>query len=490
MKHMNLSWLGMAMLGLILSNPSGPVQGQGGDPGALLQFDSVVVTPFGSISVPSSSYDTTGAIVADLDLDGDQDIAMLSPFNNTLLVFLNQDGSGESWDPLDHVLMPVNPIQQGAASALTTTDFNNDQIPDVAVARYNQGIVQILLGTGLGGFQNAGSVAIGAPARLGAADFNEDGLVDLAVVDQIESTVTLLVGDGLGGFTLQLDSFVEVNDTLESVSIDDANQDGHLDLIVPCPLQAVVAVVHGDGAGNFALSSTYPVGLLPLAALTGDFDEDGFLDIVVSNRDSNSVSLLEGQSSGGFVPMLAAPTGPMPWGVGTADFDGDGLLDVATTNAMGGSISILRNDGAGGFDTTSSILVNPNPRALAIGDFDGDARWDLVTVCHGSTPLDGAVMVLLNRTPLPPFLRGDANRDSAVDIGDAVTVLQLLFSNGTSTCPDAADFNDSGDLDIADAIGLFLHLLADGPAPTLPGPNDCGVDPTPDLLDGCLSAGC
>jgi hypothetical protein len=59
-----------------------------------------------------------------------------------------------------------------------------------------------------------------------------------------------------------------------------------------------------------------------------------------------------------------------------------------------------------------------------------------------------------------------------------------LFAQGsTPTCLDAADANDDGAVDIADAIALLSHLFAgsgDVPQPFA----ECGIDPTVDGL-GC-----
>ena len=48
-------------------------------------------------------------------------------------------------------------------------------------------------------------------------------------------------------------------------------------------------------------------------------------------------------------------------------------------------------------------------------------------------------------------------------------------------CVGAADLNDSGGLDVSDAIYGLNYLFADGPSPAAPFP-DCGPDPTPDTL--------
>ena len=53
------------------------------------------------------------------------------------------------------------------------------------------------------------------------------------------------------------------------------------------------------------------------------------------------------------------------------------------------------------------------------------------------------------------------------------------------TCDDAADANDDGLKNIADAIFILQNLFNNGRNPPPPFP-DCGLDDTPDNL-GCLS---
>ena len=82
-----------------------------------------------------------------------------------------------------------------------------------------------------------------------------------------------------------------------------------------------------------------------------------------------------------------------------------------------------------------------------------------------------------------PFRRGDANTDGAVDIGDAIATLGLLFSGGSVSCDDAADSNDDGAVDIADAIKVLGVLFSGDTPPATPGPDNCGIDPTDDALE-------
>lgn len=85
------------------------------------------------------------------------------------------------------------------------------------------------------------------------------------------------------------------------------------------------------------------------------------------------------------------------------------------------------------------------------------------------------------------FIRGDANKDDAVDISDAIYLLSYIFLGGAlPPCKDAADVNNDTRLDISDSIFLLNYLFKGGPQPSEPFPQ-AGVDPSD---DGKGSLGC
>ena len=83
-----------------------------------------------------------------------------------------------------------------------------------------------------------------------------------------------------------------------------------------------------------------------------------------------------------------------------------------------------------------------------------------------------------------PFIRGDANRNGALSVSDAVLVLRYLFDGDRSIffCLEAADADDDGTIAVADAVRVLQHLFLGGPPPEPPG--RCGRDRTEDAL-GC-----
>ncbi|MEZ5357759.1 MAG: dockerin type I repeat-containing protein [Candidatus Zixiibacteriota bacterium] len=84
--------------------------------------------------------------------------------------------------------------------------------------------------------------------------------------------------------------------------------------------------------------------------------------------------------------------------------------------------------------------------------------------CHGYTP-DGpgphGIMVSGCCD-----LAGDANDDGALNIGDAVFLINYIFSGGAApSCSQAADANGDGSVNIADAVYLINYIFRGGVAP-------------------------
>ncbi len=80
------------------------------------------------------------------------------------------------------------------------------------------------------------------------------------------------------------------------------------------------------------------------------------------------------------------------------------------------------------------------------------------------------------------FLRGDADSNGRITIGDAVKIIYYLFREESVLCEDALDADDSGEITQTDALVVVGYLFRAGwPPPAQPYP-ELGGDPTPDGL--------
>lgn len=80
------------------------------------------------------------------------------------------------------------------------------------------------------------------------------------------------------------------------------------------------------------------------------------------------------------------------------------------------------------------------------------------------------------------FVRGDATGDGAMNVSDAVSILNHLFTGGPPpSCEKSGDADDNGSIQLTDAVRILGRLFLGDPALDAPS-GACGTDPTPDEL--------
>jgi hypothetical protein len=239
-----------------------------------------------SSSAPSSiAFGFAVPLVADFNLDGIPDLFAAG------FIFLG-DGKG-------HFREAPPQVEAQTASA-ATCDFNGDGIPDVAYTELASSRFYVLLGNGRGGLTLSQrydfaqqDLALGS---LICGDWNNDGVPDLAIASsQNPGFIEIMTGGGNGTFGRGA-SFQSASGTpyVYSIASADFNGDGNLDLLIA--YQNSFLVAFGDGHGNFAPS---PGGAFPnRAVLTADFNKDGRPDVASTSSAGLIVNL----------GALAAPT--------------------------------------------------------------------------------------------------------------------------------------------------------------------------------------
>lgn len=303
-------------------------------------------------------------LVADINEDGKLDLQMTW-----------QDGGGKWWlneSTPGRLSFRESNVTAGQARANALIDLNRDGKVDWLHERPG---VTFEFGDGQGNFKAGGHLEVAATRNeinIHPADFNGDGLIDLALHwgrydnERGKSRVYLNRGGGRGNETPSSKSeirnpksemdpsllasaatnFIDATeaaglreDGLAIKGVGDANQDGHLDLLV---LEGGRPELYlNDGKGKFTRKPGAFAGMEAASkpryvswglAVVTDFDNDGIADIIWNGR--NFLWLLRGRGGGNFTYMNKTwgiedkSAASVDDGLCFGDIDGDGDLDI------------------------------------------------------------------------------------------------------------------------------------------------------------------
>jgi hypothetical protein len=427
----------------------------------------------------------TGNLPIDLargDLDGDliPDVVVVDNQDNAISVLLGT-AQGSFLPRVDY---PVG----AEPDALALADLDHNGVLDIAVVSQNcasgtcgPGSVSVLLGNGDGTFQPAVPYATNTnPQSVTVGDFDENGVPDLAVVNAISiitpgpGTVSILLGNGNGTFGTATE--FPAGDGPGAIVAGDFDGDHHLDLaitnFIPINVVSAVAVLSGDGHGNFAPLVSYPTANGPVKLVAADLDGDTDLDIVTADLGGNAVSVLQNDGTGSFQPHADSPAGFGPKSIAVADLDQDGKLDLALTtftfNSGGGSVVTLRGNGDTTFQPFREFQTGPIGPAIVAGTVDADPKLDLVVtdlthhltvlLGNGDGTLVGPDSYATGRVPLgvtTTDVTGDRKLDLVV-ADNFSTAVSVFVGNGDGTFQ-AGALRPAGRFPNAVVAGHFDH---------------------------------
>ncbi len=332
----------------------------------------------------------------------------------------------------------------GTGVACAVGDFDNDGLPDLALAITNaDGKDELLLYRNLGGgkFEDvtagSGVAATSRPSSVIFVDYDHDGDLDLFVTGtptaSHASSNALWRNNGNKTFTEWThEAGLEGTVATSSAILSDLNNDRAVDLLVAGKNSAPTFYANRR-EGAFGSSPLYSETLPATVSVTTlDFNKDGWMDVLLSHAGSPGVTLWRNVEGKSFERVQLPMTGVLKsMAAVPIDFDNDGWIDIAALveTRRGPEVRVLRNLGPGGFvDVTAPLKLNEvrlhDPKTLLADDVNGTGATDLlVTESDGSTVLLANVGGNRNHS-LRIVLHGGADNKSGIG-----TKIQV-FANG------------------------------------------------------------
>ena len=339
---------------------------------------------------------TGGACILDLEGDGSKDVVVMANGVGAQGYHISAAGT------LDAIpAEKTGLVLKGDGVSCTVGDYDNDKLPDIAVALTDH--VVLFHNLGHGHFEDV-TAAVGIkpgnhPAGITFVDFDHDGDLDLFVTGEAASV--LWRNNGNSTFTeWTTPTGLAGSGSTRGAVLSDINNDRAVDLVV-ASASGSPQLYQNQREGAFKQVALYAdAGLAPTRAVAvADLNKDGWMDVILTHSAAPGLSVWRNVDGTHFerVPLdLPDVTGA--WGVTPIDFDNDGWIDLAVVveTAKGPALRILRNRGADGFEDVSGALGLDK---IDAGDLKG-ARS--VLALDGNH--DGASDLLIARQEGPPLV--------------------------------------------------------------------------------------
>ena len=223
------------------------------------------------------------------------------------------------------------------------------------------------------------------------------------------------------------------------------------------------------GTTNSILPSTsYNVGVGPVALAAADFRNLGELDLAVVNEIDNTLTILVNQGSGTF---LSSASSPISLGASRANAPAiapsivsavlttTGFHDLLVTDPVDNTVQVLLSNGDDTFTAApgSPISVGQQPSAIVTGDFNNDGNQDFVVTNFTDNTFSlflgngdgtfaqaaGSPFSLPNAVAGPIAMtasdfNSDGNTDLAI-VNQTTSDVSILLGNGNGTFSQAAN---------------------------------------------------
>lgn len=254
--------------------------------------------------------------IADFNKDGKPDIAVANYLGNSISVFKNTSSGGNiSFAAKTDFTTALGP------SRLITADLDGDGNFDLATANSLSNSISVLRNTSSGGnisFAAKIDYTTGKqPQGIAAGDLDGDGKTDLLAANYLDGTISVFKNSSSVS-SVSFNAVTPVSfpgNNVYNVSVGDVNGDGKPELVVPALdrnfyLNVIYVVQNTSSTGSIAFGAAARYfSLSPNAAVVGDLDNDGKNDIAAANFSNSSVSVFRNRLTDPSITSFDPATG-------------------------------------------------------------------------------------------------------------------------------------------------------------------------------------
>ena len=328
----------------------------------------------------NSALYAAGAYPGDVDEDGDIDILVTSAVDNKVLWWENIDGSATSW--ISH---PIASDLAGAWGAICA-DIDQDGDQDIFGSAMTADVVvwwENTDGAGTAWSEHTIDSSFDGAKAIIALDINEDGQIDVAGAAKVDNQVVWYSNDSLGTSwtkTVIVSDYSGAN----SVYPYDFDEDGDWDILSAAKTEEAIRwYENSDGSGTTWIEHSVAEGFaLARTAEACDLDGDGDGDVLGTggiSKASGTVCWWENTDGSGLSWTLHIIEDEFlgPYTVLHSDLDGDGDQDVVSGSLTENAIYWWENTNSGS-TWISHVLCNYfAPRTVSSADLDGDGSQEV-----------------------------------------------------------------------------------------------------------------
>ncbi|MEQ8628045.1 FG-GAP-like repeat-containing protein [Ekhidna sp.] len=365
-----------------------------------------------------TSYRMYESRLADLNGDGNDD-----------LIF--STGTGSSGIYTLDIANEGTPQYLRNGYAFEVADLDNDGDHDVAIA--SAAYIYFFINDGGGNFAQDGSAnTYGSTITdIEIVDIDNDGDNDFVIGNYGNGGIVKDFGDYFSSVT----SF-GLTGNVRNVALGDIDDDGFEEILHIDGNGNYLGLVNNDGGSYFSRITTYDVGYTYRVEIS-DLDNDGDADILTFNSNNFRVLDNDGDGTFTYLPAVYASSSMPRTAMALGDFDGDEDIDVILRGEYenyGGEEGVVYiNNGDNSFSQRQSIEFSgaigtynrTSLTGLAVGDIDGDDDLDVV---FGTQPKYGSgderIIGILKNQNVAPYVSGftgsviiDENTPSGTIIG-------------------------------------------------------------------------